>query len=104
MVLPAGKKTMARQDEVGLQFAARAAFCVMRDCRTALGADAVEAALDRLGHARFQGVEQAVGPRVPIPARKGTSFPAARWPVSRLRSESIAALGRLLVVWELAFP
>jgi hypothetical protein len=30
---------------------------------------------------------------LPFPVKKGTSFPAARWPVSRLRGESIAGLG-----------
>jgi hypothetical protein len=51
--------------------------------------------LEYVGHLPRGVLDGKHHPCLPIPARKGTSFPAARWPVSRLRSESIAALGRL---------
>ena len=40
---------------------------------------------------------------MPIPDEKGTSFPAMRWPVSRLRGESIVGVERPFVALEPAF-
>ena len=81
VLLPAGKQIMARQDWIELQFAARPAFGVMRDSRTALDPEAVEAALHRLRHAHFEVVDDAVGSRVPQrpdPERNGQAFLSGR--------------------------